>query len=61
MAGSASCAFDSAGRHGQQRSQCDSRLIALSRSDGYGDGTTEIQNERIGALLEKIYLELARL
>jgi alkylation response protein AidB-like acyl-CoA dehydrogenase len=32
------------------------RHIALSRIAGYVDGTTEIQNERIGALLERTYL-----
>ncbi|HKW52154.1 MAG TPA: acyl-CoA dehydrogenase family protein, partial [Stellaceae bacterium] len=32
------------------------RHIAASRIAGYVDGTTEIQNERIGALLEKNYL-----
>lgn len=32
------------------------RHIALARIAGYVDGTTEIQNERIGALLEKTYL-----
>lgn len=32
------------------------RHIASARIAGYVDGTTEIQNERIGALLEKNYL-----
>ncbi|MGO8920532.1 MAG: acyl-CoA dehydrogenase family protein [Stellaceae bacterium] len=32
------------------------RHIGLARIAGYVDGTTEIQNERIGALLEKTYL-----
>jgi alkylation response protein AidB-like acyl-CoA dehydrogenase len=32
------------------------RHIACARIAGYVDGTTEIQNERIGALLEKTYL-----
>ena len=32
------------------------RHIALARIAGYVDGTTEIQNERIGALLERNYL-----
>ena len=31
------------------------RHIACARIAGYVDGTTEIQNERIGALLEKTY------
>jgi alkylation response protein AidB-like acyl-CoA dehydrogenase len=32
------------------------RHIACARIAAYVDGTTEIQNERIGALLEKVYL-----
>ncbi len=32
------------------------RHVACARIAGYVDGTTEIQNERIGALLEKTYL-----
>ncbi|HEX9490847.1 MAG TPA: acyl-CoA dehydrogenase family protein [Stellaceae bacterium] len=32
------------------------RHIACARIAGYVDGTTEMQNERIGALLEKTYL-----
>ena len=32
------------------------RHIACARIAGYVDGSTEMQNERIGALLEKIYL-----
>lgn len=33
------------------------RHIALARIAGYVDGTTEIQNERIGALLERTHLQ----
>ncbi|HYM73538.1 MAG TPA: acyl-CoA dehydrogenase family protein, partial [Stellaceae bacterium] len=32
------------------------RHIACARIAGFVDGSTEIQNERIGALLEKTYL-----
>jgi alkylation response protein AidB-like acyl-CoA dehydrogenase len=32
------------------------RHIASARIAAYVDGTTEIQNERIGALLERTYL-----
>jgi alkylation response protein AidB-like acyl-CoA dehydrogenase len=45
------------GAEGLREERVIARHIASSRIAGYVDGTTEIQNERIGALLEKTYLQ----